>query len=85
MTPRIRSLRIGFRPLPELSLLGFPYLNDIVFWLGLARDKASYFTGCRSDSSLTPDRQTSRIRKITARTSLGDEPPELAAELQCGK
>src|SRR5271166_3462689 len=33
------------------------------------------FAGCRSDSSLTPDRQTSRIREITAEASFGGEPP----------
>src|SRR5271166_1398194 len=33
------------------------------------------FAGCRSDSSLTPDRETSRIREITAKASLGGEPP----------
>ncbi len=33
------------------------------------------FAGCRSDSSLTPDRQTSRIREITAKGSLDGEPP----------
>src|SRR5215469_9392353 len=34
------------------------------------------FAGCRSDSNLTPDRHTSRIRAITASASLGGELPQ---------
>jgi hypothetical protein len=33
------------------------------------------FAGCRSDNSPIPETQTSRIREITARASLGGEPP----------